>query len=61
MYTKIEEICKGERERKEQEKIMGKEITIFSVIQMISTEERWRDYIEELYAKDKRPNHILLE
>ena len=40
---------------------MGKERTIFSVIQMISTEQRWRDYIEELYAKDKRPNHILLE
>lgn len=40
---------------------MGKERTIFSVIQMISIEERWRDYIEELYAKDKKPIHIILE
>ena len=51
----------GRKREKGTRKLMGKERTIFSVIQMISTEERWRDYIEELYAKDKKPNHILLE
>lgn len=59
MYAKIKEIHQEDRGRRKQGNVVSKGGTLLTDSEDVK--ERWREYKEELYAKDEKPNLIPLE
>ena len=59
VYAKIKEIHQEDRGSKKQGNVVSKGGTLLTDSEDVK--ERWREYIEELYAKDEKPNLIPLE
>ena len=59
VYAKIKEIHQEDRGSKKQGNVVIKGGTLLTDSEDVK--ERWQEYIEELYAKDEKPNLIPLE
>ena len=49
LYAKVKQLCKGDRRGKKQESVSNEDGNLLTYPEEIK--ERWREYIEELYAK----------
>ena len=58
LYARVHDIC-GEKNTTRQENILNREGILLTKAEGVK--ERWKQYIEDLYAKDEKPNEIRLE
>ena len=59
VYNKVRELCGEKRKNKEEIFINDKDGKLLTEPEPVK--ERWKEYIEELYAKDEKPREIELE
>ena len=59
VYAKVKELCQEGRRGKKQDSVLSKDGVLLTEACDISN--RWKGYIEELYASDEKPDSLPLE